>query len=123
MISLVMTISGLIIGIILIASFHDDWDKDWLSFAGVGLVIVSVISLIIMIFSLIFKPVEYKNFKIEYDTIKQMETCSEDIRDTNYTLKIIELNTEINRNRAYLDSEWIGIFMNKKIADLELLKK
>ena len=123
MIFLVMTIICLIIGIILIVDFHDDWDKEWICILGIVLCIFSSISLIIMLTDLAFKPLEYKEFRIQYDTIKQMSTYSDDIRDTNYTLKIIEINTKINRERAYIDSNWIGILMNKKIADLELLEK
>ena len=77
----------------------------------------------IEIIIILFKPLDYKNFKIEYETIKETVTSSKDMRDTNYTQKLIEINTEISTNKAFADSQWVGVFYNKQIAELEPLKK
>ncbi len=87
------------------------------------LTLICSIILITELLVIISKPIEYKDFKIEYDTVNQIVTSSEDIRDTNYSMKIIEINTEINKHKTYIDSKWVGIFFNKKIAELKLLEK
>ena len=87
------------------------------------LVLCFVIAFVAEITLILVKPINYRDFKIEYDTVKQITTSFEDIRDTNYTMKLIEINQKINLHRAYIDSKWIGIFFNKKIAELELLEK
>lgn len=69
------------------------------------------------------KPLDYKKFKIEYETVKEMATSPSDIRDTNYTQKIIEINLEINKNKEFINSPWVGIFYNRRISELELIKK
>ena len=123
MLLLILSILLFILSIVFIYIGNDDWDKEWLLCFGIGLIIIMIISLIIEFTMLISKPIEYKNFKIEYDVVKETITSSEDIRDTNYTQKLIEINTKIKTNREYKDSIWCGIFFNKKIADLELLQK
>lgn len=123
MLILIFSILLFILSIVFIYIGNDDWDKEWLLYFGIGLIIIMIISLIIEFTMLISKPIEYKNFKIEYDVVKETITSSEDIRDTNYTQKLIEINTKIKTNREYKDSIWRGIFFNKKIADLELLQK
>lgn len=123
MLLLILSILLFILSILFIYIGNDDWDKEWLLYFGIGLIIIMIISLIIEFTMLISKPIEYKNFKIEYDVVKESITSSEDIRDTNYTQKLIEINTKIKANKEYKNDLWIGIFFNKKIADLELLQK
>ena len=72
---------------------------------------------------IILKPINYKNFKIQYDTITEMQTAKNDIRDAEYTKNLIEINNEIKTNREYINSKWVGIFYNKKIAEMEILNK
>ena len=123
MLILMFSILLFILSIVFIYIGNDDWDKEWLLYFGGALIIIMIISLTIEFTMLISKPIEYKNFKIEYDVVKETITSPEDIRDTNYTKKLIEINTKIKTNREYKDSMWCGIFFNKKIADLELLQK
>ena len=123
MLILIFSILLFILSIVFIYIGNGDWDKEWLLFFGIVLIIIMIMSLIIEFTILISKPIEYKNFKIEYDVVKETITSSEDMRDTNYTQKLIEINTRIKANREYKDSIWCGIFFNKKIADLELLQK
>ena len=123
MLILMFSILLFILSIVFIYIGNDDWDKEWLLYFGGALIIIMIISLTIEFTMLISKPIEYKNFKIEYDVVKETITSPEDIRDTNYTQKLIEINTKIKTNREYKDSMWCGIFFNKKIADLELLQK
>lgn len=82
-----------------------------------------ILALVLEIFFIILKPVDYKNFKAQYEVIKEMTTESDDLRDINYTEKIIEINTEIRANRELKDSFMVGVFYNKDIAELELLSK
>lgn len=123
MLTLIFTIVLIVLSVVFIYIGNNDWDKEWLFYVGIALIIIMIISLTIEFAMLINKPIEYKNFKIEYDVVKETITSSEDIRDTNYTQKLIEINTKIKTNREYKDNIWCGIFFNKKIADLELLQK
>ena len=94
----------------------------WGGLSIVGLLLGGV-ALFIMIIFLATKPYDYKRFKVEYDTIKETLTEKDDIRDATFTNKIIEINQEIRTCREFENSKWIGIFHNKKICRLELLKK
>jgi ABC-type dipeptide/oligopeptide/nickel transport system permease component len=126
MIILASTILLTIIGIVLIVIYEINnnwWYDEWQLFLGITLSMFSGLLLIIELIILISKPLDYKNFKIEYETTTEIITFSDDIRDTNYTMKIIEINEEIKRNREYIDSPWIGIFYNKDIANMKLLNK
>ena len=123
MLILIFSILLFILSVVFIYIGNDDWEEEWLVYFGIGLIIIMIISLTIEFKILICKPIEYKNFKIEYDVVKETITSSEDIRDTNYTQKLIEINTKIKTNREYKDNIWCGIFFNKKIAELELLQK
>lgn len=96
---------------------------DYYEMYGGCIITFALIILAIEIILLIIKPIDYANFKIEYDVIKDTITSSEDIRDTNYTQKLIEINTEIQKNREWKDNIIIGLFYNEKIAELELLVK
>ena len=123
MLILIFSILLFILSVVFIYIGNGDWDKESLFDVGIALIIIMTIFLTFEFAMLIIKPIKYKNFKIEYDVVKETITSSEDIRDTNYTQKLIEINTTIKTNREYKDSIWCGIFFNKKIADLELLQK
>lgn len=124
MILLIGTIIFFIIGIICIYVFlKDTWENEIYLYFGIILILIFGMALLIEIISLIQKPIDYKNFKIEYDVVAETITKPEDIRDSNYTKKIIELNTTIMKNREWMSNKIVGIFYNKKIAELELLEK
>jgi hypothetical protein len=124
MIILILTILSTIIGIVLMEIYTvNKCNADACLFIGLLLSIVSGIFLIIELGTIVVKPFDYQTFKIEYETVTEIMTSSEDIRDTNYTMKIIEINEEIKRNQAYIDNPWVSIFYNKDIANMELLVK
>lgn len=108
----------IILFLLSIEFYYEDWSSIIVA-SNVFLIFV----LIIEILSITFKPIDYKNFKAQYEVIKEMSTESNDLRDINYTEKIIEINTEIKINRELKDSFMVGIFFNKDIAELELLSK
>ena len=95
----------------------------WCEPIGILLCAICTIGTIVSTIILIMKPISYKNFKIRYDTLKATITSSDDVRDATFTKDLIEVNTEINKCRAYIDSKWIGIFFNKEMCELELLGK
>ncbi len=94
-----------------------------LQLIAAGFLIVGFTALGIELITLGFKPIDYKKFKVEYDVVRETITNSADMRDTNYTQKLIELNTEIMTNREWKDNLWVGIYYNEKIAELDLLRK
>ncbi len=112
-----------VIGIILCIWGSNDFDGVGRLIIGMTLVAFIGLALFVEFIVILLKPLDYKNFKIEYETIKQTITTSQDIRDTNYTQKIIEINTEINVNKEFSDNQWVGIFYSKQIGELEILKK
>ena len=124
MIILLLTILFLIIGIgFLVAhKLSNDWYNDF-DIYGIAICLFTGIILFTEVLILVFKPIDYKKFKIGYDVIKETITSAEDIRDTNYTEKLIGINTEIMKNREFKDNILTGIFYNEKIAELELLEK
>lgn len=114
----------LIIGIaISIIGCKNSWDCDWQIEVGIVISFVSGLLLIIALIALLTKPITYKNFKIEYDTIKETMTYKDDIRDATYTQNIININKQIRRCREYKDSNWLGIFQIEGICNAELLEK
>ena len=123
MIFLIIIIILSIVGIIFTYLGNLDWRYDTFLFLGMLLDIFTGLTLLIMGMVILFKPYDYKQFKIEYETVQAMITTSEDVRDTNYTQKLIEINTEINTNKEFINNPWIGLFYNKQIAELELLNK
>ena len=123
---LLIFIICLILGIILLMIYNKYWYSsfaDWCEPIGILLCVICIIGTIISTILLIMKPISYKNFKIRYDTLKDTITSSDDIRDATFTKDLIEVNTEINKCRAYIDSKWIGIFFSKEMCELELLEK
>jgi hypothetical protein len=126
MILLISTIILIALGIVAILDYKkQNWFEanEFQCVAGMMEAVVGTLFLLMELLIIGVKPLDYKNFKIKYETITETITSSEDIRDTNYTMKIIEINEEIKRNREYVDSPWIGIFYNKDIANMELLEK
>lgn len=123
---LLIFIIGLILGVVLLMICNKYWRSsftDWCTPIGILLCIICTIGTIVSATLLIIKPISYKNFKIRYDTLKDTITSSDDVRDATFTKDLIEVNTEINKCRAYIDSKWIGIFFNKEMCELELLGK
>ena len=119
-------IIGLILGIVLLMICNKYWRSSfttWCEPIAIILCTICTIDIIVSTIILIMKPISYKNFKIKYDTLKDTITSSDDIRDATFTKDLIEVNTEINKCRAYIDSKWIGIFFNKEMCELELLEK
>ena len=120
MIILILNIILFIIGIILIEKFDGFIDgNDILYMTGIALVMITSVFLVVALMIFSTKIIYYNNFKIEYEEIKNIETSSTDIRDTNYTLKVVNINKEIELNKKYCNNFWIGIYYNKDIANLE----
>lgn len=123
MIILIITIILAILGIVMVIIGNKSWRYEVFFMIGVILIIVTSTVLLCEIGVIISKPIDYKNFKIQYDTITEMQTSKNDIRDAEYTKNLIEINNEIKTNREYINSKWVGIFYNKKIAEMEILNK
>lgn len=104
------------------ASFFSDDGLLWIV-VGWTIIILDFIFILTMSLILLSKPYNYKNFKIEYETVKETITQKDDVRDATYTMQIIEINQEIKYCREFKDSKWIGIFQNEKICEMELLEK
>jgi len=112
-----------IIGKILMCIDDYYFGSDGLFYTGVFLFITNICILIAIILLLIIKPLICENFIVKYETLKETVTVSNDIRDTNYTQKLIEVNQEINCNKKFINNKWIGIFYSKRIAELDLLSR
>lgn len=123
MIILIITIILAILGIVMAIIGNKSWRYEVFLIIGVILLMVTSIALLCEIGVIISKPIDYKNFKIQYDTITEMQTSKNDIRDAEYTKNLIEINNEIKTNREYINSKWVGIFYNKKIAEMKILNK
>ncbi len=125
MILLGITILLVIIGILCIIKGNCDgyWDGDNWILSGAIILVFSSVFLIVELACLSLKPVGYKDFKIKYETIKETITSKDDIRDATFTNQLIEINQTIRSCNEYKDSMWFGIFQNKKICEMELLKK
>lgn len=123
MIILIITIILAILGIVMFIIGDKEWDYNNFLIIGFILLVVTSIALLIEIPTIMLKPINYKNFKIQYETVTEMQTSKNDIRDAEYTKNLIEINNEIKTNREYINSKWVGIFYNKKIAEMEILNK
>ncbi len=119
---IIITIIFLIISIILII-----YGRCKYNFAEeIGVFILTCTMIVGLIEGLIliwFKPVDEIEFKSKYQTVKEMKNNRDDMRDTNYTKNLIEINETITTERIMIDNKWIGIFHSKEISDLELLGK
>ena len=109
MIILITGIILLILGIIGINKGFLDW---WEEIGIIGTIFGSIILAFCIAF-LIYKQVTYKRFIAEYNTIKEISTSKEDLRDATYTNRIIDINEQINTCREFKDSLWVGIYQNK----------
>lgn len=124
MLLLIFTILAIILGCIGLYYTTYSWkDHDIFMGFSIILLVLGIIFIVIEIGALIIKPIAYKDFKIKYDVIKEQITNKNDVRDATFTQNIIEINQEIMQCREYIDSVWVGIYENKKICDMELLKK
>lgn len=124
MILLGITILIFIIGILcIIKAYSDVYSSDDWEFSGMMILVISGIPLIIELMILLIKPLNYKNFKIKYDTIKETITSKDDIRDATFTSQLIEINQEIKSCNEYKNSAWVGIFQNERICEMDYLKK
>ena len=123
MIILIITIILATLGIVMFIIGEKNWEYDIFLIIGAILLMVTSMALLIEIPIIILKPINYKNFKIQYETVTEMQTSKNDIRDAEYTKNLIEINNEIKTNREYINSKWVGIFYNKKIAEMEILNK
>lgn len=124
MLLLIFTILAIILGgISLYYTTHSWEDHDIITGFSLIFLVIGLLFIVIEIGVLIIKPIAYKDFKIKYDVIKEQITNKDDVRDATFTQNIIEINQEIMQCREYIDNIWLGIFENKKICDMELLKK
>ena len=126
MIILILTILIVIVATIclIVGYLTDNWysSDDWCMAGGILMSIGGVV-LIIELSFLAMKPLDYKNFKVKYETMQMISTQKDDIRDATYTMKIIEVNEEIAKCKEFENSKWIGIFQNKKICNTSYLEK
>ena len=125
MILLGITIIIVIIGILCIvkSQYRNFLTDDTMAITGAMILMFSVPFLTAELMFLFLKPLTYKNFKIKYDTIKEIITSKDDVRDATFTNQIIEINKEIKTCNEFKNSNWIGIFQNEQICESELLTK
>lgn len=123
MIILIITIILVILGIVMVIIGDKSWE--YAVFLIIGAILITATSTVLLceIIIIIIKPIAYKDFKIQYETITEIQTSKNDIRDAEYTKNLIEINNKIKTNREYINSKWVGIFYNKKIAEMEILNK
>ena len=89
-----------------------------------GLIGIISVSLLILVISLnISLPVQERDFKVKYNSVKEMKTLSTDLRDASYTKELLEINKEINKAREYCNDPFFGCINSKEIANYELLDK
>lgn len=122
MIILIITIILLILGIALFIIGIKTWEEVSSTIGGM-LIFITFIVLVAEGLILILKPLDYKKFITKYETVTETITNENDVRDTDYTKMIIDINKEIRTNRKFIDSKWIGIFYDKDIAEMELINK
>lgn len=68
-------------------------------------------------------PVTEREFKVEYNSVKEMQTLSTDLRDASYTKELLEINKKINEAREFCNDPFWGCINSKEIASYELLEK
>ena len=117
---LLLIIAIVVVSLGIILQVQDSYDYD---ISSLACLLFGGLSLVVMILVLLLKPVEYTDFKIKYETTKNMITNKDDIRDAAFTNNLLEINEDILTCRAYINSNWVGIFQNKNICDTELLSK
>ena len=124
MLLLIFTILAIVLGGIGLYYTMNSWEDHNIIYGfSFTFLLFGIILVIAEIIVLTTKPIVYKNFKIKYEVVKEQITSKDDVRDATFTQNIIEINQEIMHCREYIDNAWIGIYENKKICDMELLKK
>lgn len=68
-------------------------------------------------------PVTEREFKVEYNSVKEMQTLSTDLRDASYTKELLEINKKINEAREFCNDPFWGCINSKEIASYDLLDK
>lgn len=68
-------------------------------------------------------PVTEREFKVEYNSVKEMQTLSTDLRDASYTKELLEVNKKINEAREFCNDPFWGCINSKEIASYDLLEK
>ena len=122
MLLIIISIIMLILSIILIKVATENW-FDGLLILGILIAFISGGTLIGCITALAIKPLIKNDFIARYETIKEMPTYNNDIRDATYTQSLIEINEEIKKCNIYINNKFIGIFEIKEICETEPLKK
>lgn len=124
MLLLIFTILAIILGGIGLYYSMNSWeDHDIFMGFSIILLILGIIFITVEIICLTTKPISYKEFKIKYEVVKEQITSKDDVRDATFTQNIIEINQKIMHCREYIDNVWLGIYENKKICDMDLLRK
>lgn len=90
---------------------------------GTGIVIISFVILVILLSINLLLPVTEREFKAEYNSVKEMQTLSTDLRDASYTKELLEINKKINEAREFCNDPFWGCINSKEIASYDLLEK
>lgn len=90
---------------------------------GVFIGIVSFSILLGLISMNLLLPVTEREFKVEYNSVKEMQTLSTDLRDASYTKELLEINKKINEAREFCNDPFWGCINSKEIASYDLLEK
>lgn len=93
---------------------------------GIIFGIISIISVSFLIYFIslnISLPLKERDFKVKYNSVKEMKTLSTDLRDASYTKELLEINKEINNAREYCNDPFFGCINSEEIANYELLNK
>lgn len=118
---IIITIIFLILSIILI--IYGKRKYNIAEEIGIFILMCTIIVGVIEGIFLITIPVYEIDFKAKYQAVREIENNKNDMRDTNYTNNLIEINKMIIGQRIMIDNKWIGIFYSKEIANLDLLGK
>ena len=90
---------------------------------GSFITIISFVILVILISINLSLPVTEREFKVEYNSVKEMQTLSTDLRDASYTKELLEINKKINEAREFCNDPFWGCISSKEIASYDLLEK
>ena len=90
---------------------------------GSFIVIISFSILLCLIPINLLLPVKEREFKVDYNSVKEMQTLSTDLRDASYTKELLKINKKINEAREFCNDPFWGCINSKEIANYELLTK
>ena len=90
---------------------------------GAFITILSFVILLILLSLNLLLPVTEREFKVEYNSVKEMQTLSTDLRDASYTKELLEINKKINKAREFCNDPFWGCINSKEIASYDLLEK